>query len=724
MRSWLVVVALGLVGMSAAVVRAQPTAPARSEPGGRAQPQVLTQQAPAPAKSPSTVVDPPMVTSFGLETVEAPQIKIPLAARDGVTGIAAELAFVALDDKPKPSKLAGFGVAVRNSTLEISVRFDLVREPGVYGLQLRLTGTGGGADRNASTIQQMLAIQLVLSPARLRAIPALVVTSYRTFGDPTVSATITLVEFSHVTGLTNLHIEQLDRATESNAQIDATLTGKAPTQLPAGGRARVQLDGDDFPIGTTTGQLTITADQLSEAVVVAYEVRSKRYPGLMIPWFILFGLIGWVVRHWLKDAEARAELRARLEPLRIQARRQFDTHPDPDQIRALKTLDADVERALIGRDQAVLVTKVEALHRGLEDALSSRAAFVNACAREISELKQAVTPAWKLPDNASPSALLGQLAVAETALIADRPKESSVIVDRVYLALGDIGERVNSWRDRGDRTLRDASIAFVPASVRSRVVAAMSTAQQKVEAVPLYDRTQPPKPMAMYLRAVHQAYESLVRLTALLRDGVIDATRATAAMAKKVGKQESDVDAIAKAGAIVELPDDPVAGFAKVSLAMREFHEAVQTQIIEQESRKLLEEGRYADAMQMDATLTKGVDSATPISSKARASEEPLERAEAPATTPEVSVGGFVISMPRQVDPVSLAFQRLRGIRIVGGTISALALSLATWAVYRASWWGTLNDFVGIAVVAFFTDFTIDAVVQAVTVLKKPTMSA
>lgn len=56
----------------------------------------------------------------------------------------------------------------------------------------------------------------------------------------------------------------------------------------------------------------------------------------------------------------------------------------------------------------------------------------------------------------------------------------------------------------------------------------------------------------------------------------------------------------------------------------------------------------------------------------------------------------------------------------VRGVVSAFALSLVTWAVYRGSWSGSDGDMVGLAVVAFFTDFTVDALIQAVTAVKKP----
>jgi hypothetical protein len=92
-----------------------------------------------------------------------------------------------------------------------------------------------------------------------------------------------------------------------------------------------------------------------------------------------------------------------------------------------------------------------------------------------------------------------------------------------------------------------------------------------------------------------------------------------------------------------------------------------------------------------------------------------------PEAAPEVPIGGVVVAMhARAVDPIALARHRLQGIRLARGAVAALAMSLGTWAVYRGSWVGTTGDLVGVAVLAFFTDFTLDAVVGAVSALKRP----
>lgn len=718
MRAHLVVVGLvGVVLLGAPSAAAQPTPLA--QPAPPAQP---SSPQPAPPAQPA-IIEPLALTSYQLQTVAPPQVKVSLMAKEGVTDLRAQLVAVTFDDKPRPTTNAAFDVALKNGVLEISVRFDLVRDPGTYGVQVRLTGSTKGADGKATTVQQTIALQLVLSPAKLRTIPTLVVTSYRVAGDKVVTASIKLAELSRVTGLTNLHIEQLDRAIEDNAQIDAELAAEdAPTGLAAGGRIPVTLKGAGFPIGTSTGQLIITADQLAEPVVVAYEIRSKRYTWLILPWFLIFGVTGWLVRHLLKNAEARAELGARLEPLRRQARAQIATHPDPEQILALTNLERNVTDALDGRDQARLEAAAEALRKGLEKALAERAAFVNEKAKQVMALRQGLTPAWKLPDGADLRVALPQLAEAEAALVADRPKDAIEFLEPVHATIDKVGKAVNAWRVRAEQTVKalPEALARTPGSIRQPVTTAAATAQSKLDAVLRYDVAQRPEPIATYLRAVHELHDTLAQLGGLLHVGLTEEVRATVAMAKKVGMEQPAIDEIAEAGALAEPPEDPAEACGKAAKATRAFHDAVEKHIKETEAKKLLAAGRYADAIQKQAELAEGFQKAPPIAHQLQVPEAVRDQAFARTTVPDVPVGFAVVSMhPRAVDPVALARTHLQKIRFLRGFVSATALSLVTWAVYRGSWTGSHGDLVGLAVVAFFTDFTVDALFQAMTALKK-----
>lgn len=688
-----------------------------------------TRDAAAQTPAPGPLVETPASTAYQLETVAAPQVKVPLTVRPGVSGLAAELVSVTVDGKERPSKLAAFSVALAEGALAISVRFELAGDPGLYGLALRLTGTAPGEGGAPAPQRQLLALQLQLAPGKLREIPKLTVTSYRHFFfDPQVTATIALAELSRLTGLTNLRIEQLDRATANGAQIDARLTAPgAPTTLGRGARADVALSGTGFPIGTTTGRLTITAPELPAPISVDFEIRSERYSWLILPWFIFFGIVGWAVRSGLKKAEARAELRARLEPLRAQFRDQKDTHPEDTQVVKLAALDSAVDAALKSGDHDKLEAATLALRTGLEAALAARAAYTTALAQEVLALDQALAPPWRLPGGgASLAAQRPRLAQAQQALIADRPKLAAALLAEAYTALDDLGARANLWRDRAARTLAELAapdaLARTPAAVRAQATAAIAAAQQKLAAVPRYDPAQRPAPPAPYLRAVHELHEATAHLAALLYEGAAAEVRDTMATAKQTGMPAAALDELAAAGALPPPAADPLETSAQAASALRSFAAAVDRHVTETEARDHLAAGRYAEAVRMQAVLTGRAATGQQISSGPREESAAGLRLAAPVPAPELpAVGGMVLPMrATAVDPVALARRQLQGIRFVRSLVAAGALSLVTWALYRGTWTGSTSDLVGIAVLAFFTDFTLDAVIDAVRRLPRP----
>src|SRR6185503_18524232 len=107
-------------------------------------------------------------------------------------------------------------------------------------------------------------------------------------------------------------------------QVDAKLVAKeVPASLPAGGTQAVKLEGNLFPIGAARGQIVIEADELEKPILVPFEIRTRVYEWIIPLVFLLFGLLGWYVRHRLRDQEVRAELRAQLAPLRKRVAQQI-----------------------------------------------------------------------------------------------------------------------------------------------------------------------------------------------------------------------------------------------------------------------------------------------------------------------------------------------------------------------------------------------------------------
>jgi hypothetical protein len=76
------------------------------------------------------------------------------------------------------------------------------------------------------------------------------------------------------------------------------------------------------------------------------------------------------------------------------------------------------------------------------------------------------------------------------------------------------------------------------------------------------------------------------------------------------------------------------------------------------------------------------------------------------------------LTLGSEYDPAARRQRPRRG--VVSELSSPLSImTVVAWALYRDAWVGIANDVVGVAAVAFLTDFTLDAVVDAVSKLKK-----
>ncbi len=52
------------------------------------------------------------------------------------------------------------------------------------------------------------------------------------------------------------------------------------------------------------------------------------------------------------------------------------------------------------------------------------------------------------------------------------------------------------------------------------------------------------------------------------------------------------------------------------------------------------------------------------------------------------------------------------------GAGAAVISSIAAWILYRSDWVGSVKDVMGVATVAFMSDFTLDAVLESLTKAK------
>ncbi len=263
----------------------------------------------------------------------------------------------------------------------------------------------------------------------------------------------------------------------------------------------------------------------------------------------------------------------------------------------------------------------------------------------------------------------------------------------------------------------------LPSETRAAATALATGVSGKLTAAAGYDRTSRPASLEDFLRNAHEARRELRRNVQLFVRAAQTEVKTTVDAAALLKEAKPGVEELKEPVAIAAPPvDDSTETLKAINLAVREFGAALERMLkgagAGAEPMGKLKNGDYAGAVTRYLELA-GADKSLEISllDKARvlpSSPPPPERP-IELQPPEM----VLLSQPRAVDPVVLARDELHQIRKIRGVVAAVILSVVTWVAYRAAWNGTLNDFAAVAAVAFFTDFTLDAVVSALAPLKK-----
>jgi hypothetical protein len=220
----------------------------------------------------------------------------------------------------------------------------------------------------------------------------------------------------------------------------------APKSLGAGETTRLNAAAPTrFPLGTTSGRVEISAPQLAEPVVVAYEVRAKVHPGWLVALSLLGLGFGYLVRIGLQVVQERSKGRLALLDVRAQLNGARAAHPDGafraaiDE--ALRTLDAKLGE----RDPAQISAAALAAATALNEALT-------ALARRRQQLDADLAPLLRLVRTERPLPPAAHAAREEC--------------ERALLA-------ANAALDNGDVTGAQAALDAVRADVLPRVIEAV-----------------------------------------------------------------------------------------------------------------------------------------------------------------------------------------------------------------------------------------------------------
>jgi hypothetical protein len=680
---------------------------------------------PAAAQATATpLVEPPVVTAFELVgTTPPPPVVLPLTRRAGVSALHAHVVRVSVGDQARPALIGA--ITAKVDALD-DLRLDALASPlwqvGTYTVVVELAGSLT-ADGKATAARQELALTLVRPAPRLRTIAPIVIHDQRWgfWRDASVHRRIRLAEQSRVTGVGHLVIEQIDRATHGGAQIDARFEPTrgihaVPSTLDPGASLDVDLWGVGFPTGTTTGQLTISGDELTTPIVVGYEVRARVVSFYIVPLFLIGGLLGWLVRHKLRQAEAWRTVELQLATLTEAVARELATTPIIERRKALEGAHAALTAALAARDLAKVGTATTELQAKLDEARTARANFINERLTRIAAVRAAIAKQWDLPAPLAPE-LLAQIDACEQALLDDRPGDGDRLLTTILAAVDPVGGAGNSWRLQAQQALvgyQDDAAGLVPATARAVATQEVAAATAAVAAMPSYQPAARPD-LATYLTAVDAARRAVRALADNLRLALEGEATSVGAALAATGAAVDVINRVAQLRQRLHA-SDPAQALASLGGALRDLASTVTELLSKPEAKALAAAGRYAAAIRREHADRAPEDDhadGLPLSFELAAGARA-------ARATDVRGGLAMRVVTRPGDPIHLAAIRLQRIQAIRGVLVAFVLALLAWVALRGDWTGTLGDALKVLAIAFFTDFTLDALIEAVTRLKPP----
>jgi len=254
--------------------------------------------------------------------------------------------------QPMEQASSGHGPA-----LEIVVDLTKAAAQGSYNLLIEAT-TGTMAP-------QTLELEIVHPTAKLMPIAPLVVEEVDCilrFCSDINGTPLIMSETSGLSRLTGITLKPLDFFGESSQLVRGSITfDNAPHTLAPRTSASITytLQGN-FPLGITRGNAVISAPQLTDPLLVTFEVHKR-----LAPWYVLIViaiglLLGWVSRTRLQNEILLNEMRLKGCDLQAAIEHEIRHRTDADFQAALTEPLATLSAAIRGRDVSQLTNAINA----------------------------------------------------------------------------------------------------------------------------------------------------------------------------------------------------------------------------------------------------------------------------------------------------------------------------------------------------------------------------
>jgi hypothetical protein len=702
-------------------------------------------------------------------------VRVPVAVRRGLAAadLRLELVDVALSDRHEPSLIAAFTPQLtadqqRGSAILLQMNLDQVAQPGEYDLLFIVYPP----EKLARVKPQEVKLKVVHPEAQLSPPKTLIIE--RVCWCPTNWSdevpTLALHETSRKSRLSPVAVTQTGPATLDNVPQVGRVAFPATLLVQRGQvtEAEATVSGN-FPLGTVTGSLEVSAPQLRTPVPVNFEVRSRVWLGYLGLTAFLGLALGYLLRvvslSRIEALDQQKQAQQLLRRLMLACEQNAD---EPFQQKVKGACEA--LRNELGKGG--LKDAIESADKALRDAQQSLQKDRAEAEKLLADLGTVVCTPWSLPQSLAEE-LNGRKATLEQALAALNAGQVNQAL-QTGKQQQDFGAalvpKVEQWQSEMRAKLAALREAAVPASLGDAWHTDIDALATRVRAL---ETTQNPSPLTLVpaVDAMHRTLRNTLRYLALrLGDVAFEEARDVtdhlsglelAQPASVQGLIAAVKQAATRAGSAAGLHDPDIAALDQVKLAIDEIDSAFRGAILGQtgggavapaaaqaiaavvnqrkypEAAQLLAEAISATLQaQMEPALTKHTrrgelesnarikqgPGAMPLpgpTNTSRASASWLETVLVAAATQLASPLVFASTRDRVDEPLEVLEARTKralfGERFGRWLITALLTVLVAYGLFAERYVGTFSDFT----MVFFWGFACDVSVETLTELAK-----
>jgi hypothetical protein len=670
----------------------------------------------------------PTAVTVALDDTSEAALRIPFTITDGwhvVEG--ASVIGVALGTRRDGDLFDAFKASEETDTgFTLTAERKYLRRPGTYQVTVQVTAKGPSPaeGKPEAVARSLIEVSVVRIPPAIHTPAALIVDIERVpFQNDTVRSTpFAVMETKRAVDLNDVALHQIGTNLRENAPAFGILKAelvdspKKPgtTTLSRESSSDVKLTPSGFDLGTTTGTLSLTANELSEQLLIPFSVSTRRSAWLVFALFLLGGIAGHLFRRLAKDAQTRATLFQEADR-NISALRQLAERSPPGQRRELANQILDLRQAAttsndkliaeLAKATSLLERVVKELDAMLADGkprlatLSQVASLQNVpppLDRLIEELPPLLGKASGMRDAANAAAMQVALDEAESVL--------STAVSNAGPALQSLHDEVSALKEaigRGPSQLDDD--AGVVDQFLAALDAVRSRPNRETLAPTLIALDTSARGLSDYVQAAARKLRTLAaEANAILVNG------------RKVAEELEEATRVPLAG-------DLLANVHALAARINAVRQPIQTRIVKYGSRAAqadtaLQQRDFLGALKQLEPLLEPAQGGPNVALDVNPLPEASKAGPSASSRAFSDVGPFDTGLPLLTKQVETRSTLARYFQM--GLAFAI-LPLGAYLIYGPSFIGTNLEIGAILATAFVTDFTADAAVAALEKLKK-----